>query len=207
MTDKYCIRTEAQLAEIYGPPHKDVVKAVLNELHEYHIAYLQQARFVCIGSGRDNDFDASPRGGEAGFVHIIDKKTIALPDWRGNNKIETIRNIVATGRVGLLFLFPGLNIFLRINGAAEVTREPRLLQAMARKEGQPFTAIRVAVKQVYLHCGKAVQRAHLWKQDNHLNPKSLPSIGTMVREFTRSPDIIPEELEKAYSKSLRDELY
>ncbi|MFC3050679.1 MSMEG_1061 family FMN-dependent PPOX-type flavoprotein [Kordiimonas pumila] len=206
MTDPYVIRSEDDLNKIYAPPDADIIAGIKTSLHEFHVNYIQNASFVCIGSAADNMFDVSPRGGEAGFIHVIDSKTIAIPDWRGNNKIETIRNIIRNGHVGLLFLFQGLNFFFRANGAAEVTTNPKLLAAMARDGKEPITAIRISINQIYLHCGKAVMRSKLWRESSHMKSKDLPSLAKMVKEFTKI-EASEEAIEENNETMLRDRLY
>ena len=156
--DSYVIHSESELDEFYRRPAEHVTKATLTFLHDFHLAYLKVAPIVCIGSGAQEGYDVSPRGGPAGFVQMLDRKTLAIPDFPGNNKLETLRNLVRDPRIALLFLFPGLDIFMRISGRATVTRRPDLLQRLVCDGKRPITVIVVAVESVYFHCGRAISR-------------------------------------------------
>src|SRR3954447_17998160 len=116
--------TIADLQRLYVPPAEAIQKAVLPHLIAFHEAYIAAATFFCLASGREHGLDASPRGGPAGFVKVIDPTHVAFADWPGNNRIETMRNLVEDDRVGMLFLFPGLEVFLRINGKGRISTDP-----------------------------------------------------------------------------------
>jgi hypothetical protein len=207
MAGDYQLRSQADLDAIYPAPSEQVTKTCLTFLHDHHITYLNRAPIVCIGSGDEEGFDVSPRGGEPGFVHIIDRKTIALPDWPGNNKIETLRNLVRDGRIGLLFLFPGLDFFLRINGRAIITRDPQILTALTWQDKLPVTAIVVTVDKAYYHCGRAVSRARLWDSARHIDRKTLPSPGTIMKDLMEFTEMTVEEFDAFYDRGMIENLY
>ncbi len=206
--DAYRIASVEQLREHYEMPNEMVTKTKFNFLDDYTVRYIELAPIVCIGSEMADGLDVSPRGGEPGFVHIVDRRTVAIPDWPGNNKIETMINIVQTGRIGLLFLVPGQDLFLRINGPAEVTRDPKILDALKHGEKVPITAIKVTVKEAYFHCGKAIRRSKIWNATSWPEKKSMPPIGKMILDQAELADkTTVEEIEVMYETALRDQLY
>jgi len=199
--------TEAQLDELYDPPGDLVQRALTNHLTDFHLAYLEKAPFFAIASSGEGGLDASPRGGSPGIVKALDRKTVCFADWPGNNKIETLRNIVRSDQVGLLFLFPGLDIFMRINGRAGITVDDDIRQQLAEGAKLPKTAVVVAVEAVYFHCGKAVNRAGLWKAESAIDRKSVPSPGVMMKALAEIEDIPAEELDAHYDEAMNKDLF
>lgn len=173
------------LDALYSPPSEMIQKAVLDRLIGSHESYLKAATFFCLATGSGQGLDASPRGGPPGFVHVLDAHTVAFADWPGNNRIESLRNLERDDRVGMLFIFPGLEVFLRINGHARVSTAPELLAELAEQGRTPKTATVVAITEVLMHCGKAVNRAKLWAPASQVDRASLPTIGQMLAELTR----------------------
>ena len=207
LTDAHQIKTVEELEARYRKPGDHVKKATLDFLHDFHIEYLKLARIVCIGSGADEGYDVSPRGGEQGFVRILDRRTLAIPDFPGNNKLETLHNLVRDERVALLFLFPGLDIFLRISGSARVTQDPALLQQLTCEGKLPITAIVVAIAAVYFHCGRAINRSHMWDAATHVSRESLPSPGAMMKVLAQIGETSTQELDEMYKKGMVEDLY
>lgn len=202
------------LNALYAPPAERIQKAVLDRLIDFHEAYLRQATFFCLATASADGLDASPRGGSAGFVKVIDAHTVAFADWPGNNRIESMRNIQRDERVGLLFIYPGLDVFLRINGAARLSTEPSLLERLAEGGRAPKAATVVSVREVLFHCGKAVNRARLWAPESLVDRQSLPTVGQVVASITRltdahSPmsDEQAHELDTHYQQAVRTQLY
>ncbi|MDQ2083146.1 pyridoxamine 5'-phosphate oxidase family protein [Xanthobacteraceae bacterium Astr-EGSB] len=197
----------AELDRLYSPPSALIQNAVRDHLTEFHLAYLRVATFFCLASGSGDGLDASPRGGPPGFVHALDAHTIAFADWPGNNRIESMRNLLRDDRVGLVFLFPGLDVFLRINGRGRVSTVPDLLERVAEGQRRPVSAIVVAVEQVLFHCGKAIRRARLWDPDARVDRSTLPSVGKMVAELGQVKEISADQLDTLYERGLKDDLY
>jgi PPOX class probable FMN-dependent enzyme len=168
------------LDALYDAPAERIQKAVLDHLIDFHRDYLATATFFCLATGGAGGLDASPRGGPPGFVHVLDERHIAFADWPGNNRIASMRNLEQDDRAGLLFIFPGLDIFMRINGRARVQTTPALLDALSENGKRPKTAIVVAIDEVLFHCGKAISRAGLWKPAAQLGRDALPTPGTMA---------------------------
>ncbi|WP_409362577.1 MSMEG_1061 family FMN-dependent PPOX-type flavoprotein [Acidovorax soli] len=204
----------ADLDALYAPPSEMIQKAVLDRLIGFHEQYLKAATFFCLATGSGQGLDASPRGGPPGFVRVLDAHTLAFADWPGNNRIESLRNLQHDDRVGMLFLFPGLEVFLRINGQARVSTAPELLAELAEQGRTPKTATVVAISEVLMHCGKAVNRARLWAPTSQVNRKALPTVGQMLAELTRLGDAgaqVSEEqvgqIDAHYDHEVRHALY
>lgn len=202
------------LDALYAPPSDMIQKAVLDRLVDFHEQYLRAATFFCLASGSGQGLDASPRGGPAGFVHMLDAHHVAFADWPGNNRIESLRNLERDGRVGLLFLFPGLEIFMRINGQARISTDPALLMQLGEGGRLPKTAIVVAIKEVLLHCGKAVNRAHLWADASRIAAETLPTVGKMMAALAKMGDTPQDigddqiaQLNTHYAHAVRNDLY
>ncbi len=202
------------LDALYDPPAERIQKAVLDHLVAFHLDYLKVATFFCLATGSDRGFDASPRGGPPGFVHVLDNKTIVYADWPGNNRIESLRNLENDNRLGMLFLFPGLEIFMRINGRGRITTDPSLLASLKEGERTPKSATVVSIDEVLLHCGKAINRAKLWQEDSRIDRHAVPSVGQMLSELTRLGDAQPsmndeqmEQVNMHYQQAVRSDLY
>jgi len=192
---------------LYGPPGELVQRAITNHLTDFHLDYLRQATFFVIASGAENGLDASPRGGSPGMVQMLDRKTVCFADWPGNNRIETLRNIVRDKRVGMLFIFPGLDIFMRINGRAGITTDDRVLDMLLEGSRRPKTAIVVAIDDVLFHCGKAINRAGLWNPDKAIDRKSVASPGVMMKQLAEVEDLSAEDFDAHYAHAMHNELY
>ena len=208
------IPQQVDLDALYAPPAERIQKAVLDRLVDFHLEYLKAATFFCLASGSASGLDASPRGGAPGFVHALDAHTVAFADWPGNNRIESMRNLAGDDRIGMLFLFPGMEIFMRINGHARVVTDADLLAQLKEGAKVPKTAIVVLVDEVLLHCGKAINRAKLWAPASQLAPAALPSVGQMMAALTRIDDAEAtfgdeqvEQVNAHYQQVVRNDLY
>lgn len=206
-TDNDGVNSETELREIYKRPSEMNLRATTDYLHPFHIAHLKLASFVCIGTVGDEGLDVSPRGGEPGFVQVVGENRVGIPDWPGNNKIESMTNIVRDQRLGMLFLFPGLDYFMRLNGKAVISRDPALCEQFAHGGKTPKTVIVVTVDQAYFHCGKAINRARLWEPSSRIPRDTLPSVGTIMTELTKVTDVSVETLNEAYKRGVKEDLY
>ena len=196
-----------ELRSMYDAPSELVLKSKTNYLHQFHIDHLAVASFVCIGSASSTGFDVSPRGGEPGFVKALDNKRVAFPDWPGNNKVETMSNLVDDSRLGMLFLFPGLDYFMRLNGEAEISRDPLLCERFSHQGRLPKSVITMTVREAYFHCGKAINRARLWNPSSQIARGVLPSIGTIIAELIKVPALTSETFDKEYERAVKNDLY
>lgn len=199
--------SDVDLDALYAPPAEAIQRTVLPHLLPFHEAYLAAATFLCVASGREQGLDASPRGGPAGFVKVLDAHRVAFADWPGNNRIETMRNLAEDDRLALLFLFPGLEVFMRINGRGRVTTDPGLLGGLQESGKTPKTAILVEIEQVLFHCGKAINRARLWQPEGRIDRATLPSIGQMKVALTGGSPHEAEHADAQYHRSVRQDLY
>jgi PPOX class probable FMN-dependent enzyme len=199
--------TSDDLDRLYAQPAEAIQRAVLPYLLPFHEAYVAAATFFCLASGCALGLDASPRGGPAGFVKVLDPHHVAFADWPGNNRIETMRNLVEDPRLAMLFLFPGLEVFLRINGQARISTDIDLLESLKEGQKAPKTAIVLAIDQVLFHCGKAINRARLWQPEARLDRKSLPSVGQMKVAMAGGSPADAEAVDTHYRNSVRNDLY
>jgi len=175
----------AQLRALYPPPKERSLKKQIDALDAHCLRFIALSPFVVIASSDDeNALDASPRGGAPGFVRAIDAHTLLIPDAPGNNRLDTLENIVATGRVGLLFMIPGVDETLRINGRARLSAMPETLARLVDERRTPRLAIEVAVEAAYLHCAKALMRSALWSTSAQVERTALPTMGEMLRDQT-----------------------
>lgn len=174
----------AVLEGIYGEPGERAVWKEIDHLNDDYCAFVKASPFVILASVGHGSTDCSPRGDPAGFVSILDQRTLALPDRPGNNRIDTLRNIVADPRVSLLFLIPGIGETLRVNGRAHISVDPELLASFEINGKVPRTVIVVSVQAVYFHCSKALIRSDLWNPANHMPRNQLPTAGQMHRRLS-----------------------
>lgn len=171
------------LRTLYSVPSERAVKKQLSRLDAHCRRFIAQSPLVVVASsGTDLTLDASPRGGEPGFVKVFDSGTLLIPDSPGNNRLDTLENIVQTGRVGLLFLVPGLNESLRVNGKASLSTSDVDLTRCTDAKRRPKLVIRVAVEAAYLHCAKALMRSALWDPTRHIDPLTVPSLGEIIKD-------------------------
>lgn len=197
----------ADLDRLYAPPSEMIVKGVLPYLLPFHLAYLRVASFFCLATGSEAGLDASPRGGSPGFVQALDDKRVAFADWPGNNRIASLRNLAGDDRIGMLFLFPGLEVFMRINGRGAISDDPALLARLVEGTRTPKTAIVVTIDEVLFHCGKAINRAQLWSDASRLDRSCVPSPGEMKAAITGQGAEGARAMDEGYYRSVRGDLY
>ncbi len=174
----------ADLEAIYGAPVPASIIKETDRLHPLYAAFVKASTFVILATSGPGGLDASPRGDAAGFMTVENDKTLLLPDRRGNNRTDSLRNILDDPRVGLLFLIPGIGETLRINGRAEISVAPDLLGRFAVAGKAPRTVLVVHVEAVYFQCSRAVARAGLWDPAKHVPRSSLPSNGEILRALS-----------------------
>ena len=197
----------SEIREIYGHPMERTVKKQLPRLEKHSRAFIAMSPFIvmatCDAEGR---CDASPKGDAPGFVTVLDDQTLLIPDRLGNNRVDSIGNILQHPRVGLIFLVPGLRETLRVNGRAQITTNPELLAATAFNEKMPRSGILVTADEVYFHCGKAMIRSDLWNPEKHVARDAFPSLGIVIAEQIGQL-VEPKEAERATEESYRTRLY
>ncbi len=205
---KGVVTTETDLRALYRMPGDQTVRKKLTALDVHARAFIESAPFVLIGtSSPDGTGDVSPKGGPAGFVVVLDDNRLAVPDLSGNNLLDSISNIVSGSGIGLIFLIPGIDETLRVNGHACVTTDPAVLDLCAVKDRRPKAAIGVTVTQQYMHCAKAFRRSELWNPQAWPDPSTLPSQGCIARDqyaeiFDMPAKQIEEMLETNYATTM-----
>ena len=187
MMDPNVVGDLAQLETLYGKPVQRSLDKEIDHLNAHYRAFVEAAPFVALASSGPDGLDVSPRGDSAGFVSVRDEKTLLLPDRRGNNRIDTLRNIVADPRVALLFLVPGIGETLRVNGRASVSVDPALLARFAVDNKMPKTVLVVSIERVYFQCSRAIVRADLWNPDKRLQRGALPTAGQILEALSPDP--------------------
>jgi hypothetical protein len=194
---------EAQLREVLGgEPARLIREKIADRLNPLTRQFIERSPFVVVASGRpDGGLDVSPRGDPAGFVRILDERTLLLPDRPGNKLADTLTNLLADDRIALLFLIPGVNDTFRVNGRARIVDDPELLAASEVEGKVPQLGILVEVEEAYTQCPKAFLRSELWNPERHIERSELPSQGEILRAIA-DPDLEVEEYDEA-----RDERY
>lgn len=172
------------LQALYGEPGEASLKKEVDHVHPHYRAFIEAAPFVALATSGPDGLDVSPRGDPAGFVVVEDEKTLLLPDRRGNNRIDSLRNILAEPRVALLFLVPGVNETLRVNGSARISVDPALLQRFEVDGKQPRSVLIVDVQTVYFQCSRALLRSRLWDPATQIPRTALPSVGRMLSDLS-----------------------
>ena len=171
------------LRALYPPAKDRAVNKQLAHLDRHCRQFIALAPFVVLSSSSAAwTMDASPRGGAPGFVKTLDEHTLLIPDAPGNNRLDTLENIIATRQLGLLFLIPGVEETLRVNGTAVLSCDEDTLEHFADERRRPKLVIKVAVKEAYLHCAKALMRSDLWNAERHVDRAALPTMGQMLKD-------------------------
>ncbi|MBL4863136.1 MAG: pyridoxamine 5'-phosphate oxidase family protein [Crocinitomicaceae bacterium] len=199
------IKSVSQLRDIYGFPNQRAKDKVLNVLDKHAKHFIKSSPFVVISSvNLSGKMDVSPRGGESGFVYISGDRQLIIPDYKGNNRIDSLTNIIETGHIGILFLIPGIDETLRINGKATISTSDETLRFFSTEPKLPISCIVVSIEEVFLHCAKAFMRSKLWDIDSQFNPDQFPSMGEMLKDQLSSggkPESRVEMIER-YQKEI-----
>ena len=206
-------REEADLRETMGETMEISVSKCIPSLDRHCKEFIRRSPFLCLGtSGENGRADVSPRGDPPGFVQILDDNTLFIPDRPGNNRLDSMTNIIENPNVGLLFLVPGFDDTLRVNGKATIVRDDELAQAATVNGKAPKVGIRVEVEEAFLHCAKAFKRSRLWDEESRQDRKEMPSLGRMILEQTAPPEEPPseetvKETDEFVEDNYRTELY
>ncbi|BBK32155.1 hypothetical protein EDC65_0958 [Stella humosa] len=180
MSEQHRIEDVATLERLYGTPTETSIAKEVDHVHPVYRPFIEKAPFFVLATSGPDGLDASPRGDEPGFVVVEDDKTLLIPDRRGNNRIDSLRNILLDPRVALLFLVPGVGETLRVNGRATLSVDPALLARFAVGGKEPRSVMVVAVETVFFQCSRALVRSHLWDASRQLPRSALPSGGTIL---------------------------
>ena len=183
---EHVVGSVEELEEIYGQPGKASLIKVAGHMTPLYAKWIMASRLCVVSTVGPEGTDGSPRGDDGPVVQIRDDKTLLLPDWRGNNRIDTLRNIVVDGRISLMFFVPGSNNVIRINGHAVVSVAPELLKRFAQRGREPRSVAVITIAEIYSQCARALMRAKTWTSDDESGP--LPTIGELLPEQEASFD-------------------
>ena len=186
--ENYLIDSIDQLEEIYDKPVGGSILKETSIINDDYRQLIESATFFAIASIGSEGMDCSPRGDEPGFIRILDHETLAIPDRRGNNRLDTIKNIVQDSRVALLLLIPGLNETVRINGNAQLSVEPGLLESFKVDGKAPKCVIVIKLKTMYFQCARALKRSRLWDATTHVDPAAMPTAGGLIKSVVSDFD-------------------
>ena len=210
VSPEFAITDENELRSMFEATHDLAAIKSQAYLDKHAQAFIKRSPFLCIGTQNlDGRADVSPRGDPVGFVQILDQHTLAIPDRPGNNRLDTLVNIIANPSVGLLFIIPGFEDTLRVNGRATLVADPEILKNMRINDRIPKLAIVVKVTEAFLHCAKAFRRSHLWSPDHFQDRREFPSLmNILLDQTTGAPSNddemreLDEGLEEGYKKTL-----
>lgn len=200
------IASVAELESLYGPPSQRALDKELEELSPHYQAFIEKSPFVVLATVGPEGMDCSPRGDPAGFVRIVDSKTLMLPDRKGNNRMDSLRNIVRQRRLSLLFLIPGVGETLRINGHADIVVNAELNESFAMQGKPARSVIVVTIDRVYFQCQKALARSRLWQADAQIERSELPSTGAMLQAVSKVP-FDGAEYDSGYAEHMKKTIY
>ena len=204
---EHLIESAEDLRSLYGEPSELAVKKSLDRLDRHCRRFIELSPFVVLASsGADGRVDCSPRGDPAGFVAVLDERSVLLPDRRGNNRTDSLTNVIENPWVGMLFLIPGVNETLRLNGRATLSTDPALLEPLAVKGRVPRSGLLVEVEEVFLQCTKALVRSGLWTDESRVDRKTaLPTFGQMIADHAGLAD--GEAIDRRLRDKTQETLY
>jgi PPOX class probable FMN-dependent enzyme len=202
----HLVTTMEGLEALYGEPYGPSIAKEIDHVNASYRAFIEAAPFFALATCGPEGLDCSPRGDARGFVRVLDEKTLLIPDRRGNNRIDSLRNLIHDPRVALLFLIPGVSETLRVIGRASISADPALAASFIVNDKTPRTVIVVSVDRVYFQCAKALVRSKLWDPAMQIERKTLPSSGTILAEITGGKMGGPEH-DRGYPERLKATLY
>lgn len=200
------IETIEQLEAIYGQPGEAATIKVAHRITPSYRALIESSPFAILATCGEEGLDCSPRGDLPGFVRVHDDLTLIIPDRRGNNRVDSLRNLIRDPRAALLFLIPGSGTTLRVNGRALVSADPELLASFGVEGKTPRSVIVMTVEELYFQCARAIIRSHLWDPGRHVDLKSLPTPGEILAEMSKSR-VGGEEYDKAWLERARQTMW
>jgi PPOX class probable FMN-dependent enzyme len=204
---KDIVSTEEELRSILGYPSERVARKAIPSLDQHCLDFIAKSPFLLMSTSNDlGQCDVSPRGDAPGFVHFLDENLFIIPERPGNRRIDSMRNILSNPQIGMVFIIPGLEETLRVNGRAYILRDQELLQKMEVKGRVPQLGIGVVVEECFIHCAKAFLRSQLWVKDSWTTRESLPSVAQILADHIKLSDVsakdISEDLQESYFRRL-----
>ncbi len=189
MNSKYTVTSHDDLKELYGEASPEAIAKDLDYLDENSQKFIAASPFIVLATTNDKGYmDCSPKGDKIGFVKILDKRTLLLPDRKGNNRTDSLKNVIDNPRVGILFFVPNVNETFRVNGQATISTEPELMEQCAVDGKLPKSVMVISIEEAYIHCSRALNRSELWNPDTTeflANAKEVPTMGTFVKALTK----------------------
>jgi PPOX class probable FMN-dependent enzyme len=205
-TGDHRVTTLEALEALYDKPYGPAIVKEIDRINPHYRKFIEAAPFFALATNGPDGLDCSPRGDAPGFVRVADEKTLLIPDRRGNNRLDSLRNIVSDPRVALLFLIPGVGETIRVIGRASISTDPALTETFIVSGKAPRSVIVVAVERVFFQCTKAIVRSKLWDPALHIDRKSLPSAGTILGEISGGKIGGPEH-DRAQPQRIKETLY
>jgi uncharacterized protein len=209
VSTEHVITDEERLRELIGTPQPTVLLKLSDRLNSLTAQFIERSPFVCVATAcPEGGLDVSPRGDPAGFVRILDERTLLMPDRPGNRIADTLTNLLKDARIGLLFLIPGVGDTFRVNGTAVIVDDPELLEPCAVEGKVPKLGVLIKIEEAYTQCSKALVRSELWNPSRHIDRSELPSSGAILRSLS-SPGFDADEYdrERAARYARREGLY
>jgi len=206
VTGQKQITTLDELEALYETPIGPAVAKEIDHISEHYRTFIEKTPFFVLATSGPGGLDCSPRGDPAGFVRVLDRKRVLIPDRRGNNRLDSLRNLVQDPRVSLLFLIPGVSETLRINGSARIIVDEVLASTFAMNEKVPKVLLEVTADRVYFQCAKALVRSKLWASETQVPRSALPSTGQILEQITNKA-INAAEHDKAYPERVKQTIY
>jgi uncharacterized protein len=205
---KECIESQEELRDMLGSPSLRGQNKVISKLDEHCREFIGKSPFLVLAtSDADGNCDSSPRGDAPGFVYVHDDHHLIIPDRPGNKRVDSMFNIVTNPKVGLIFLIPGLDETLRINGEATIIKDANVLEKMAVNGKVPLLGIVVKVEQCFMHCGKAFKRSGLWEPETWLSKEELPNAAKIIADHVNLPGMTEERVEADLLEGYKNKLY
>ncbi|MGP4070000.1 pyridoxamine 5'-phosphate oxidase family protein [Halobacillus sp. B29] len=205
---KHLVHSIAELREVAGDPSELANNKVISYLDQSCVEFIKHSPFLVLSTvNQIGNCDASPRGDQPGFVHVLDSTRLIIPERKGNKHLDSIQNILTQPSIGLLFMVPGTGETLRVNGTAYITRDPEYLEKMTVQGKTPLLGIGVEVKECFLHCAKAFKRSKLWEPEHWPETGHLPSAAKMMAAHANMPGVTEESVEKNLKESYKKRLY
>ncbi|MBM7583794.1 PPOX class probable FMN-dependent enzyme [Bacillus pakistanensis] len=205
---KEIVIDDFELREIMGEPNKLAIQKVITHIDQHCRQFISQSPFIVISTSNANgSCDSSPRGDQAGFVQILDDHHLIIPERPGNKRIDSMQNILSNPNIGILFLIPGLGETLRVNGKAQIVKNPTLLEPMAVHGKTPLLGIGVEVEKCFIHCAKAFKRSRLWDPDSWFAKEELPSAANVLIAHAKQKNMTSEEMAERLKEGYTKRLY
>lgn len=203
------ITSVAELEKVYGEPVDRALWKEIDHINDHYKSFIEASPFLILATHGENGVDCSPRGDPAGFAKVNNPKNIMLPDRKGNNRLDSLRNILHNPKVGLIFLVPNAGETIRVSGFAEILVEPKLCKSFSMNGKPASSVLNITVEKAYFQCQKAIHRSKLWDSSSYIDRASLPSAGEMTQYFSDKKGIAfdGETYDKNYSEHIKKTIY